>query len=237
MKRPRVEAWGASVRGPSHVKNGLPNQDAFLVRQFPWGAVAVVSDGLGSRPHSDRGSKAACRAVLKTFLARRKAPGMRDEDFLALLHAHWIRELFPLAIEECSATCLFACVMDEVVFVGRLGDGLVGILESGGSLLLQDEKDDHFSNQTDSLGRSHASRSWQIIRRDLSACRFVFLCTDGVSSDLEPGMEASFIESLGETSHGRSRWRNGRDAKRWLEQWPVKGHSDDKTVALLEVMQ
>ncbi len=57
-------AGGLSNR-PLHVKAGIPNQDSWRARRYKWGNVVVVSDGLGSKAHSDHGSKAACLAVFE----------------------------------------------------------------------------------------------------------------------------------------------------------------------------
>ena len=69
-------SWGASVIGPLHVKAGIPNQDSWMARRYKWGNVVVVSDGLGSKAHSDHGSKAACLAV---FEAAKSYPFVIDD--------------------------------------------------------------------------------------------------------------------------------------------------------------
>lgn len=45
-----------SAPGRAHALSERPNQDAFSLRQGPWGAVAVVCDGCGSEPHSGIGA-------------------------------------------------------------------------------------------------------------------------------------------------------------------------------------
>lgn len=59
----------ASVQGPGHLKFKLPNQDAFVVQKSSDGSViaVVVSDGAGSAPHSERGSR-VCAEIMGTVL-------------------------------------------------------------------------------------------------------------------------------------------------------------------------
>jgi hypothetical protein len=71
------EIVSASVRGGSHIRNGLPNQDATSHRSLetPTGAVAAVADGHGGKRYvrSDRGSAFAVEIACDTvseFLAR-----------------------------------------------------------------------------------------------------------------------------------------------------------------------
>ncbi|MGK0290454.1 MAG: hypothetical protein ACI86H_001913, partial [bacterium] len=71
------KSWGASVAGPSHLKLGIVNQDAWISRHYSWGDVVVVSDGLGSRQQSDLGAKAACLSVLEAAKVYQKHPNTK----------------------------------------------------------------------------------------------------------------------------------------------------------------
>lgn len=82
-------AMGASVRGPEHRRDGRPNQDAWLGRITREAALAVVCDGLGSRPHSAVGSRAACRAVATATRQWVAGPDSPPELLLRLVHALW----------------------------------------------------------------------------------------------------------------------------------------------------
>ncbi len=65
------KSFGASVLGPSHITEGLPNQDAWMSFHHTWGDGIVVSDGVGSKPFSNFGSDAGCLAVGCAALACR----------------------------------------------------------------------------------------------------------------------------------------------------------------------
>ena len=78
------QMMGSSVRGPAHRRAGQPNQDAWLSRQNRAFALAVIADGLGSRPHAAAGSRAACRAVAEAARAWSAAPGAPPDLLLRL---------------------------------------------------------------------------------------------------------------------------------------------------------
>ena len=61
----RWHSFGTSVIGPGHIRNGLPNHDAYLSKNTNRFTCIVVADGVGSCKHSDIGSKAVCVAVLE----------------------------------------------------------------------------------------------------------------------------------------------------------------------------
>ena len=52
----------ASVKGVLHENANIPNQDAYSVKKYKFGTILVVSDGLGSKKHSDIGSSIGPRS-------------------------------------------------------------------------------------------------------------------------------------------------------------------------------
>ena len=64
-----IRHHNVSVIGPGHIINGQPNQDSTLVKRVPSGWLAVVCDGMGSKPHSDVGSRLACLAAFDVIKA------------------------------------------------------------------------------------------------------------------------------------------------------------------------
>ena len=56
------KSFGASVRGPHHIAEGLPNQDAWAKFHHVWGWHRRVRRGW-LKPFSSFGSDAACLAV------------------------------------------------------------------------------------------------------------------------------------------------------------------------------
>jgi len=228
-------SWGASEIGPLHVKSGIPNQDSWMARRYQWGNVIVVSDGLGSKPHSDHGSKAACLAVFEAAKSFQNTPEASIVDILRLIHANWLVRIAPYSSSDCSATCLFAVQIKENITLGRLGDGMIVALgkNDGKHLILSDDKQDSFSNCTNSLRQEFQPNQWEVTTIENTAYKAVVLCTDGVSDDLLPEMQAEFMqEFVGEYS-SMEHQKRGRSIQKMLKNWPVPKHSDDKTIACL----
>lgn len=235
MRSENWSYWGTSVIGPLHTKLKLENQDSWMAREYKWGQVLVVSDGLGSKIHSAHGSRAACLAVIETskiFASHEKA---RIEDIPELIHALWILKTAPYAPSDCAATCLFAIHIRKKLIIGRIGDGMIAAFSENGkeSFLMSDVKEDSFSNYTQSLHAVFQKENWEMKVLDASSYKGVLLCTDGISEDLLPESRMEFSQEVyGHYRHYSSKERNA-DIRRWLTEWPVKGHTDDKTVACL----
>ena len=153
------KSFGASVRGPSHITEGLPNQDAWMSFHHTWGDGIVVSDGVGSKPFSNFGSDAACLAVGCAALACRIKAEIsqveinRDYLFERIQH-YWLSNISPLEPRDCSATCLFAFRFgDGLIHLGMLGDGLVAALKPDGSVVsLTEDKGYGFLTKTRRFG-------------------------------------------------------------------------------------
>ena len=228
-------SWGASVIGPLHVKVGIPNQDSWMARRYKWGNVVVVSDGLGSKPHSEHGSKAACLAVFEAAKSFRNNPDANIVDIMRLIHANWLVKIAPFSPSDCLATCLFAIQIEGIISLGRLGDGMIAALgeTEENHLILSDNKQDSFSNYTNSLHREFKPDQWETATIESAACNAVVLCTDGISDDILPQKEHEFTEEFVREYSNMTPHKRVLKIKKMLKEWPVPGHSDDKTIACL----
>lgn len=224
-------ATGASVRGPAHTMNGECNQDALGVWGSQRGFVAVVSDGLGSRPLSHIGSRLACKAA--RYVVRSGASWDDPKALIGQIYRHWLGAL-PVAPSHAPCTLLLAaCRPDGDTLVAQLGDGLLAYRAGGQFGMLSPERTG-FSNQTDALGISGAWADWQVARLRLSdPGDGLVLMTDGVSDDLVPLRTEAFVRMLRSECEPRSRRRSKVWLRRQLEAWPTPAHGDDKTIAMI----
>jgi serine/threonine protein phosphatase PrpC len=228
------KSFGASVIGPGHILTATPNQDAWTAFHHIWGHGIVVSDGLGSKPLSNYGSIAACRAVESAArrFAATNATSARSDLLRDILKA-WLDELGPLAPKDSAATCLFAlCLGGGVIHIGLLGDGCAAVVRKDRTVLsIGDSKESGFSNQTDALTTSTTESHWKVRSVPAHECEAAILCTDGVSDDLKDldGFMLNFASKLCRLSQVTA----SRQARQVLERWPVPKHSDDKTIACL----
>jgi hypothetical protein len=233
-------SFGASVIGPGHIATGKPNQDAWSSFHHIWGDGIVVSDGLGSKPLSDYGSDAACRAVERAVCrlsvrarTAKPAAGGRYAALLADILDDWLDLIAPLDPQESAATCLFAFRLgDGLVRMGMLGDGCAAAVKHDGTVVtLADDKAAGFSNVTSALSPSTSEASWTVMTVPEAECAAVVLCSDGVFDDLEDVED--FMAGFVTAYRGLARMTASRLAREMLQNWPVPKHSDDKTIACL----
>ena len=225
-------SFGASVRGPSHIAEGLPNQDAWAAFHHAWGDGIVVSDGVGSKPFSNFGSYAACLAVELAAHACCVGGETESNSLFNSLQANWLRLVAPLEPRDCVVTCLLALRMGGAIHLGMLGDGLAAVVMRDGTVVsLSENKTQRFSNITTALSSNISAKDWRYLSLSEDQCVGVLLCTDGVADDLDnaDGFIASFIEAhrtLASVSANRR-------IHEMLENWPTPKHSNDKTIACL----
>lgn len=227
-------AMGASVRGPEHRKDGRPNQDAWLSRLARGTALAVVCDGLGSRPHSAVGSRAACRAVADAVRHWAAGPDAPPELLLRLIHALWNMRVHKTGRDQSATTCLFAVVTnDGRLLLAQLGDGLVMLQTPSGTTTLEPPTD-RFGNATTGLGIAADVREWRFhLEPNFAGTATILLATDGVADDLVPEKRAEFLNFLVTQYGPRPAAARTRAIAKELRDWPTPRHRDDKTVAVL----
>lgn len=233
-------SFGASEIGPAHITTGKPNQDSWASFHHAGCDVLVVSDGLGSKDFSEFGSAMACRAVdSAVWLAELggKPISLKDASqrasFLNGVRDIWLEGISPLTPKNASATCLFAFRGgDGILWLGMLGDGCAAVvLNDGTAKLLQDIKDESFSNMTQSLSERTEPDDWKVLGVPESKCKAALLCTDGVADDLvDPeGFVSGFVEAFCSLPVITA----SEKVADMLIDWPTPKHSDDKTIACL----
>lgn len=224
--------FGASVIGPSHISSGKPNQDAWAAFHWVWGDGIVVSDGLGSKPFADFGSRAACLALICSLHSCRNKDEMDHLLLSDRIKSKWLSLIAPLVPRDCAATCLFAYRINGGVRIGMLGDGLVAALKVDGSVeSLSDDKSEGFSNITAALSTDVTEKDWRWLSIHENDCQSIVLCTDGVADDLSDVV--GFVKNFYDVHCSLSSVSAARRAREALENWPTPKHSDDKTIACL----
>ena len=230
MNGSQWRGWGISAIGPLHIKENIPNQDAFIVKKYSWGIVGVVCDGLGSKQYSHIGSKALTNAIIK---AAQLFDFKKDiELFEPLVKSLWDINIYPNTQSETSTTLLFSIIKNKKVYIGRIGDGAIAIL--GKELLLLEEDKNMFTNYTVPFGGDKKIQ-WHIF--DDSEIDSIVMCSDGISEDLKKGKLLDFFQNYVGNYKDMQPNKRAYEIKKWLKNWPVKGHSDDKTIVALTKVQ
>ena len=227
-------ATGESLAGPSHIAKNIPNQDSFLFVRKRKYTLLIVSDGLGSKPHSHIGSAAACIAV-KEELARFVKQRNQTLSIPALLKnivTRWEAVIQPHSPKDCSATCLFLFTTRRKILVARLGDGMVCLLGKNpkNDIFLGDSKDGTFSNATFSLSDTHSTAEFNVNLFDRFDFCGAVLTTDGISADMENGKELLFAKDVFSELDRMKFWKRRAFLRNMMENWPVPHHTDDKTI-------
>ncbi len=121
------------MRGPLHRREGRPNEDAWPHATGAFGVLAVVCDGLGSKPNARVGSRAACLAVKEAVLRWSKADGAPLAYLPHLIEVLWRLRVYPLDPSSAATTCLLALASETGAWVlGGVGDGLA-LARTGGA--------------------------------------------------------------------------------------------------------
>lgn len=231
----QVYGFGASVQGPLHRKEGRPNEDAWLRSEGAYGTLAVVCDGMGSKPNAQFGSREACMAVKEAVSRWSKANGAPISYLSHLIEVYWRLRLHPMEPASAATTCLFAlATVRESWIVGGIGDGLALFRSDSELKVIIGDRGENFSNETTGLGISRNIRAWTLAEFPPSEGeRIAVLATDGVADDLRLERLHGFCDWLIDTFQDltpRERWHALTTE---LRDWPTPGHLDDKTLAVL----
>ena len=234
MKR---EVFGyASVKGALHEKVRLPNQDSYLVKQFKFGTLLVVSDGMGSHPHSEVGAHSVCRSVSRAIQLWHEYHCDDIRLLIPLLHSLWGMDVFPFPKNECGATCLFAFLSeDNRLYLGQLGDGSI-YYSVGDELALLKTKEDAFANLTTGINSIRSFEDWSLDtvctgEKTVKVC----LMTDGVAETLLENRREEFVLLLWKRLREKNNTceRNNM-INRLLEDWNPVNAGDDRTLVSYE---
>ena len=239
MTKPLV--FGITKIGPGHIRENLPNQDSFFVKNFGSYSLLVISDGLGSKKYADVGSHATCLAVYKAmvnYVYTERRHHKKNRNIFSMIKDEWLKLISPYNPKDCSATCLFVLRSKKKCIAAMLGDGLIylkGKKEEDSKLLIDEKKDD-FSNSTVSMSDSNYLNEWRFFSISTKKIASIFMSSDGISSDLIQGKEKEFADDILTDLNREKTLQDKRGyIQKTIDNWPVPKHSDDKTIVVMEI--
>jgi len=235
-------AFGASVAGSAHNAAKLLNQDAWACTHWLVDRetvyCAVVCDGLGSRRYAREGALAGVRAAKRAARQWTRAPGAPISLLVRLLEVLWRLEVASLPAGECATTCLMALVLPSRgtrrLVMLALGDGLAAVESGEGLRTLGGRAAEQFSNVTVGLGTPHHMDDWQVRDWTMTGQFRVLLLSDGIADDVTEENVPELFRWLADFER-RPTAARGKGLRRALRNWPVPGHSDDKTLVYLRL--
>ena len=244
-------AYGASVRGTSHRRSGLPCQDAHGWRELPAGGLlCAVADGLGSAPRADEGAQRAVAAALDALAAALTAapaaPAASDEAAIAgslraafaAARAALERDADPNPLRDYATTLLLAAVTPGWTAVGQIGDGaVVGHWPDGRLETLSLPQRGEYANETTPLTSPDALARLQV-RVWPAPLRALALFSDGLQGlciNLATGAPferffAPFLQALAGPFDGEA---TGTRLAAFLESARVCARTDDDKTLLV----
>lgn len=221
-----------SVRGPAHIRDGVSCQDAWLAKLGTGASLAVVCDGMGSRPHAREGARAATLAARDAWQVWRRSTAGSVEDLVRLLEVCWRLRIHAIPPEQAAATCLlYAEDGHGRAILAQLGDGILAHRNKVGDVAVHPARTRGFGI-THALGTTHTLADWSLsLIPPLQPSESVMLATDGVSEDLERerlgDLMSWVVEDLGTQRNANLLLRSE------LRNWPVPHHQDDKTLLVM----
>lgn len=226
---------GASVIGPAHVNQHMPNQDAFKCHNYGYGCVMAVADGVGSDQYSHFGSKAVVQAVHETFCAYVRGDISRSQ-ITKSIYRYYVSILKKRYHSAASTTCLFAAyVFNQGLFLGMIGDGIICGSINSWPFVMQTGSD-AFTNIVKPLSPQRPNPTWTtkfIPENRIDSIRLM-LATDGVSEDILPNKEIDFTNYLLDLTKARRAEDRQIKLLDLLERWETPRSLDDKTIVLYQ---
>ena len=189
-----MESWGVyedhamiafSLRGKAHRHQGTPLQDCHAIRTLPNGwSLAVVCDGVGSKPHSDEGSRIAANSFAN-FMTDFWGSYQDADSILNLMKSAALyatgeirsaSERSGCPVFDYSTTLHAAVFANGLVYWFHSGDGgIIALLEDGTyKLLTTPQKEGEFV-----IPLLEGPARWEMGKTEILA-QSVLLCTDGV---------------------------------------------------------
>ena len=223
-----MNSGGISVKGKFHKKN----QDSFICEKIGSSYIAAVSDGLGSKIFSEKGSTALVNAARAIFFGRNgRIENLADfGEFIFEIYNRWLisLEVQNFSVKDCYCTALICVVLEKKIFVARLGDGFTGIRADSKNFCFFDDKKNKFVNETDCLTENFKIAEWQLEEISYKKFEGAVLCTDGVA--FGENKAEKFLEDFCAKNFNKPRLAILNELKILLENWKS---NDDKTLAFI----
>ena len=116
-------------------------------------------------------------------------------------------------------------------YICQLTNGIVCVCDAKETVLPFGMPEKEFSNTTDGLGRDFSLKPWKWTIIPTGEVSGILLATDGVADDLEEQYAGVFLRGIIDAARTDGPKVVEKDLTAILENWPVAGHSDDKTIA------
>lgn len=189
-----ITAAGAKCVGRGHMRELIPCQDAIAIKLKRGMGCIALSDGAGSRKHSDRGAQICVDAVARYLskhidnlvkLARTQPESAGEMILQAALTAmrRYVRRK-NYGLDDLACTLLFAAYKDREFLVGHLGDGVIAIQNDDIINVLSYPDNGEHINSTFFVTDKCAHSRLRIYHTNTNCSAGIMLMSDGTAESL-----------------------------------------------------
>jgi len=241
----------ASSTGTSHIASGVECQDSSVysiigsIHGDAKSLLLVVSDGAGSASQSSRGSRLVCTSIVECVEYWASKSVTPDLSGLLLHSAGHARQVLrktanaeSRSISDFAATCLCLLITEDSLAALQVGDGLIIVENSSGSLgPVFWPRRYEYANSTTFLTSKNWFQDLQYLQWTGHPKSF-FLCSDGIQSisaySQSMSVVPSFIDAFKTVLAGESPGYSDQASQRimsFLDSDNVNSRTDDdKTI-------
>ena len=188
--------------GSNHRALLMPNQDAVDFIFDDEDFVLAVSDGVGSCPKAELGSKEAVASCIRVFTRiKNRIIEFENESIVSALINEWSVSLNHENPDDCCATLKAVFKIGQVMKAVSVGDGFIAV-SSDGLTLLSPTEEVAFSNETSCLCSKIETRDFSTsdFNLDIHKSYAAICCTDGVANGILAGQELNLVRDIEENT-------------------------------------
>lgn len=173
-------------QGASHAATGRPNEDSVCLELLPQGRgiVAAVSDGAGSAPQAQAGSRLAATCAVRAAVSaiREGSATLVDAVHNGILESRTAIQrrasVFGRNLEDYHCTLILVAWVEDQVAAAQVGDGAAIVEHDGVCKMLTVPRQGEYANETFFLTEPHFRQT--MFTRETSGITALALFTDGL---------------------------------------------------------
>ena len=234
-------------QGGRHRAAGKPCQDRTWAMEEEGVSAIALADGAGNERYTHAEYGAACvTETIARFLCRNfdRICGTEERQLRQIIEKvcqdklrDRARELGLAGIEPLSSTLLAAAVRGDTLILCHVGDGVIGGVEAGRTVLLSGPENGEFASTTYFIASPGAAEHVRVTIRPVDRLETVFLMSDGASDYTFNESDSSFTDGAGamaamlQAEDGEEQLR--RTIRRFMTE--ADPRSDDCSFAVMQV--
>lgn len=206
-------------------------QDAIKYYEDDYRIIAVVADGLGSRPRSAEGARRICKFVIDEL--KSVTLPLKTTDLYSPQKWNDYYDSKKLSSDDYCTTCSFAVIekKEKMICIGQIGDSPIFVrIDEAPVVEMRQEKD--FSNITDCLG-GKTIKSFLVKNYTYNSSLKVLVTSDGIGDELESSTLESMLAYLSETYQGFSPKYRSRRFTKEIKATIGNVNNDDKSAIFI----